>query len=163
MGRMSSYLCNSWTEIQNRSLLGRILPLTLLHHKNSRNILASDPTKLSDEKCTCVNNRCIRSKISGDNLDCRRVELSVNCDATGNRWAANNDITRCDREVELVGDQNLKSVLQFEEWEPDPAEAGPLGPRLSNPVEQERNAAITRRAGGAICSFCSVSNSPLTQ
>ena len=37
------------------------------------------PTRLSDEKCTCVNNRCIRSKILRDNLDCRRVELSVNC------------------------------------------------------------------------------------
>ena len=44
-------------------------------------ILTSDPAGLSDEKCTCVNNRFIQSKISGDNLDCRRVELSVNCDA----------------------------------------------------------------------------------
>ena len=33
------------------------------------------------KKCTCVNNRCIRSKISGGDLDCRRVELSANCDA----------------------------------------------------------------------------------
>ena len=44
-------------------------------------ILTSDPAELSDEKCTCVNDKCIRSNISGDNLDCRRVELSVNCDA----------------------------------------------------------------------------------
>ena len=44
-------------------------------------ILTSDLTKLSNEKCSCVNNRCIWSKRSGDNLDCRRVELGVNCDA----------------------------------------------------------------------------------
>ena len=34
------------------------------------NILTSDPAELSNKKCTRVNNRCIRSKISGDNLDC---------------------------------------------------------------------------------------------
>ena len=33
----------------------------------------------------CSGNRCIRSKISGYNLDCRRVELSAICDATGSR------------------------------------------------------------------------------
>ena len=47
-------------------------------------ILTSDPGGLSDEKCTCVNNRCIRSKILGDTLDCRRVELSVNSNARKN-------------------------------------------------------------------------------
>ena len=31
-------------------------------------ILTSDQAKLSNEKCTCVNNRCIRSKISGGTL-----------------------------------------------------------------------------------------------
>ena len=33
------------------------------------------------KKYTCVNNWCIRSKISGGDLDCRGVELSANCDA----------------------------------------------------------------------------------
>ena len=41
------------------------------------NILTSNPADLSNKKCTGVNNRCIRSKISGDNLDCGRVELGA--------------------------------------------------------------------------------------
>ena len=39
------------------------------------NILTSDSAELSNKKCICVNNRCIRSKISGDNLECERIEL----------------------------------------------------------------------------------------
>ena len=111
------------------------------------NILTPDPAELSSDKCTCVNNRCIRSKISGNNLDCRRVELSANLTLTRSRWMSNNYITRCDRKFRSVGDQSLKSVFQFEEWEPDPAEAGPQVPRLSSPGERERNAAIARRVG----------------
>ena len=37
---------------------------------NSCNILTSDPAEQSNKKCTSLNNRCFRSKISGDNLDC---------------------------------------------------------------------------------------------
>ena len=43
--------------------------------KSIYNILASNPAELSNKKWTCVNNRCIQSKISGDTLDCDRVEL----------------------------------------------------------------------------------------
>ena len=46
----------------------------------SCNILTSDPAEVSNNKCTSVNNRCIRLKISGGNFDCGRVELSA--DAT---------------------------------------------------------------------------------
>ena len=121
--------------------------------------MTSDPARLSDEKCTCVNNRCIRSKISGDNLDCRRVELSVKCDATGSRWMSNNYITRVQQEVRLVRDQSLESVFQFEEWE--------LGPSPRPPVEESRRTGkkccYYRKSWGSICcSLCSVSNSPLT-
>ena len=120
------------------------------------NILTSDPAKLSDEKCTCVNNRCIRSKISGDNLDCRRVELSANCDATGSRWMSNNHITRVWQEV---------SELERRCWNENhvPVEAGPPSPQLSSPGERERNAVIARRVGVGVnmLKFCSVSNSPL--
>ena len=41
------------------------------------NILTSNPAELSNKKCTCVNNRCIWLKLSGDNLNCRRVELGA--------------------------------------------------------------------------------------
>ena len=46
------------------------------------NILTSDSAELSHKKCTCVNNRCIRSKISGDNLYCGWVELSADATLT---------------------------------------------------------------------------------
>ena len=42
-------------------------------------------------------NRCIRSKISGYNLDCGRFELGADATLTGSRWMSNNDTTRCDR------------------------------------------------------------------
>ena len=106
------------------------------------------PTRPScqNKKCTCVNNRCIRSKISGDNLDCRRVELSVNCDAR-KKWV----------DIKLLynpGDRKLRSIaemmLEWELWPPQaPGWAGEL----------ERNAAMARRVGeGSIC--CSSVQSP---
>ena len=52
-------------------------------------------------------NRCIRSKISGYNLDCGWVELGADVMPTRSRWASNNYITRCDRQVQLVGDKML--------------------------------------------------------
>ena len=45
------------------------------------------------------------------------------------------------------------------EWGPSPREAGPPGPRLSSPGEQERNAVMAIRVGVNILQFCSVSNS----
>ena len=118
------------------------------------NILTSDPAGLSDEKCTCVNNRCIRSKILGDNLDCRRVELSANCDATGCRWMSNNYISRVRQEV---------SKLERRCWNENHirAESGPPIPRLSSPGERERNAVMARRVGVNMLQFCSVSDSSL--
>ena len=75
----------TWTWLR-KGKLKRETESLLIAAQNNCNILTSDPAELSDEKCTCVNNRCIRSKISGDNLDCGQVELSVNCDATGSKW-----------------------------------------------------------------------------
>ena len=63
--------------------------------------------KLPNKRCTCVNNRCIRSKISGDNLDCGQVELDADVTPTRSRWVSNNYITRCHRQVERVGDKML--------------------------------------------------------
>ena len=59
--------------------------------------------ELSNKKCTCVNSRYIRSKISGYNLDCGRVELGADMTPTRSRWMSNNYITWCDRQVQLVG------------------------------------------------------------
>ena len=46
------------------------------------NILTSDPAELSSKKCISVNNRCLRSKISGDNRDCGRVKLGADATLT---------------------------------------------------------------------------------
>ena len=100
------------------------------------------------KKCTCVNNRCIRSTISGrsgDNLDCRRVELSTNVTLARSRWLSNYYITPATEN---------SNQLERRRWNENhvPAEAGPPGPRLSSPEERERNAVRARRVGGGpIC------------
>ena len=113
------------------------------------NILTSDPAELSDKKCTRVNIRCIRSNISGYNLDCRRIEMSENVTLTRSRWMSNNDITRCDGQVQWVGDQSLESVVAVRAVRTRPSrELGRQSPRLSSPVGWERSVAIARRTGG---------------
>ena len=42
--------------------------------------------ELSNKSCTCVNNRCIRSKISGYNLDSGRAELGADVTPARSRW-----------------------------------------------------------------------------
>ena len=98
--QMHSFFSAISSTILNSSFHCQYLTFTMaiyLYWLYQCNTLTSDPAKLSDEKCTCVNN--IQFKISGDNLGCRRAELSANCDATGSRWMSNNDITRVRQEV----------------------------------------------------------------
>ena len=124
-------------------------------HWNKNSIVTYWPRpSCQKKKCTCVNHRCIRSKISGDNLDCRRVELSKNVTLARSRWASNYYITPA---------TGSSDQLERRCWNENhvPAEAGPPGPRLSSP-ERERNAAMARRVGVNMLQFCSVSNSPLT-
>ena len=117
--------------------------------------------RLSSQKknCTSVNNRCIRSKISGDQgwpwlsrgwIECEIVTLAWR------RVEVKLLYNHGDRKFRLVGEKML-------EWEPCPREAGPTGPRLSSPWERERNAVLAIRVGVNMLQFCSVSNSPLTQ
>ena len=108
------------------------------------------------KKYTCVNNRFIWSKISGDQgrtwlsrgwIECEIVMLA------GSRCASNYYITL----VTGSSDQ-----LERRCWNENhvPAEAGPPSPRLCSPGERERKAVIARRVGGSICcSLCLVSNS----
>ena len=116
------------------------------------------PTRSScqNKKCTCVNNRRIRSKISGEQgrpwlsrgwTECEIVTLA------GSRWSSNYYITPATRS----SDQ-----LERRCWNKNhvSAEAGPPGHRLSSPGEGGRKAMIAIRVGGSICcSLCSVSNS----
>ena len=114
-------------------------------------LLIGPQPNCQNKKCTCVNNRCIRLKISGDNLDSRRVELSVNVTLTRSRWASNYYITP------VTGSSEQ---LERRCWNENhvPAEAWPPGPWLSSSGEQERNAVIARRVVGSIC--CSFVQSP---
>ena len=127
------------------------------------NILTSDPAKLSDEKCTCVNNRCIRSKISGDNLDCRRVEMRANCDATGSRWMSNNYITRVRQDVSLL---EIGEWSQYSSSRSENQTHQRLGPQVPGWAAQENAKEILlwpEEWGSICCSLCSVSHSPLTR
>ena len=77
----------------------------------------------------------------GDDLDCRGVEMSANCDAIGSRWTTNYYITPA---------TGSSDQLERSCWNENHvrAEAGPLGPRLSNPEERERKAVIARIVEG---------------
>ena len=114
------------------------------------NLLTSEPAGLLDEKCTCVNNRCIRSKMSGDNLDCRWVELSTNVTLARSRWTSNYYITPAtgssDQLERRCWNENHVSA---EAWTPMP------------PFEQPWSMG-KKSCGGHMLQFCSVSNSPLT-
>ena len=103
------------------------------------------------KKCTCVNNRCIQSKISGTTLTVEGLNWVRIVTLARSRWVSNYHITP----VTGSSDQ-----LERRCWNENhvPAEAGPPGPRLSSPGEWERNAAVARRVGGSIC--CSSVQSP---
>ena len=127
----------------------------------STNVVYWPPTRSScqNRKCTCVNNRCIRSKISGDQgrpwlsrgwIECKIVTLA------GRRVDVKLLYDPSDKKFRLVGEKML-------EWGPCPRKAGPPGPGLSSPGERQRNAVMAIRVGVNMLQFCSVSNSPLTQ
>ena len=123
------------------------------------NILTSDLARLSDEKCTCVNNRCIRAKLSGDQGTALIVE--------GLNWVRIVTLARSTwvSNYHLTPATGSSDQLERRCWNENhvPAEAGPPGPRLSSLGERERKAAMARRVGDNMPQFCSVSNSPLTQ
>ena len=99
------------------------------------------------KKCTCVNNRCIRSKIKKKRTLFKKKKKWVGIEQWYNPgWDRKSGSWREDAGMRTV-----------------PAEAGPPGPRLSSPGEQERNAVMARRVGVNMLQFCSVSNSPLTR
>ena len=107
------------------------------------------------KKCTCVNNRCIQSKISGVTLAVEGLNWLRIVTLTGSRWSSNYYITPA---------TGSSDELERKCWNENhvPAVAGPQGPRLSSQGERERKAVIARIVGVSICcSLCSVSNSLL--
>ena len=91
--------------------------------------------ELSIKRCTCVNNRCIRSKISRYNLDCGRVEFGAIVTPMGSRWASDNYITQCHREFGLV----WVSLLQFEAVRTRSQQrVGPSGPPVEQPSRMRK-------------------------
>ena len=108
-----------------------------------------------------INNRCIRSKISGYHLDLWTGWIRCNCDAHRKQVTSNNYITGCYRRLELVGVCWLEFESQFEAVRTSSRQRV-CGPQLSSPAEWERSAAIVRGTWGQYVAVCSVSNSPLT-
>ena len=75
------YLSSKW-QLGSVYLCQTTFKSTIIHQDLTQLVLHIGPRlSCQNKKCTCVNNRCIRSKISGDNLDYWRVKLSVNCEA----------------------------------------------------------------------------------
>ena len=92
--------------------------------KNVTYWLSTEP---SIKKCTCVNNRCIRSKISEYQLDPLTWLNSVHMRTpTGSRWSSNNYITRCHRRLKWVAVSSSSAPVAVgdrnpAEWEPEPS------------------------------------------
>ena len=100
-----------------------------------RCLLTSDLAGLSDEKCTCVNNRCIRSNISGITLTVDGLNWVRIVTLAGSRWMSNYYITPA---------TGSSDQLERRCWN----ENHIPGARLSSPGERERNAVIARKVGG---------------
>ena len=116
------------------------------------------PTRPSSQKkkCTCVNNRCIPSKISRDQ-DMALTVLRLN--GVGIKQWYNPG----DKKFRAVGNQSFELSVPVRALGTSSQQRAktPLpDPRLSSPGERERKAVIARRVEGSICcSLCSVSNS----
>ena len=103
------------------------------------------------KKCTCVNNWCIRSKISDQGrpwlsrgwIECEIIMLA------GSTWASNYYITLA---------TGSSGQLERRCWNEDHVPEK-LGPQLNSPGERERNAVMAIRVGVNMLQFCSVSNS----
>ena len=108
---------------------------------NLRNATYWPRPSCQKKKGTGINNSCIRSKISGDNIDCRQVELSTNVTLAKGKWVSNYYITPA---------TESSDQLQRTSWNENhvPVEAGPSGPRVSSPGKLEINAAVARRVWG---------------
>ena len=112
------------------------------------NILTSDLAELSNKKLTCVSNRCIRSKMSGDNIDCGPVELGV--DATLTEAGAVKQL------YNPVPQEVLELGVSCYSWREDAVERTSSqteglwssGLRLSSPAERERNPDKDKGTGG---------------
>ena len=107
-------------------------------------------------------NRCIRSKISGYNLDCGWAEFGANATLTGSRWASNNYITQCHREFELVWVSCCwSSSCSSRQRELAPSRGlGPSGPSVEQPSRMRKKCCYSQRNWGSIC--CSLFSLQLT-
>ena len=114
-------------------------------------------TELSVKICTWVNNRCIRSKLTGYHLDLWTGWIRCNCDAHRKQV----DDKQLYNRVPQTAWVSCSSSCSSRELTPDRG-LGPSVPRLSSPAEWGRSAGIDRGTGGQYVVVCYVSNSPLT-
>ena len=114
-------------------------------------------TEQSIKRCTCVNNRCIWSRMAEYHLDLWTWLNSVQMrTTTGSRSTSNSYITRCQRRLESVavsctvgGRVAVPFGDKISEWDPAPDRGvGPSGTWLSSPAESGRSAAEIRETWG---------------
>ena len=122
-----------------------------------RNVTYCGPPR---PRCTCVNNWCIRSKISGYHLDLWTGWIRCNCNAHRKQV----DVKQLYNQVPPTVWVSWSSSCNSRQWEPAPDRglAALSDPRLSSKAEWERSAAIVRGTRGQYVAVCPVSNSPLT-
>ena len=114
---------------------------------------------LSIKRCTCVNNRCIPSNISGYHIDLETGWIWCYCDAHRKQV----DDKQLYNQVPQMVWVSWNSSCSSRQWKPAPDRGiGLSGPRLSSPAEWGRSAAIVRGTWSQYVAVCSVSNSPLT-
>ena len=106
------------------------------------------------KKCTCVNNRCIRSKISGATLTVKGLNWVRIVTLAGSRWTSNYYIWRQKVQVSWREDTGMRTMFQ--------QRLGPPSPRLSSPGGWERKAVIARRVGGQYVAVLFSLQLPLT-
>ena len=122
-------------------------------------------TELSIKRCTSVNNRCIRLKISGYHFDLWTGWIRCNCDTYKKQVDVKQLYNPVPQMVWVSWSQlQLEFKLQFEAVRTSSQQrAWALSePWLSSPAEWERSADIIRGTRGQYVAVCSVSNSPLT-
>ena len=73
-------------------------------------------TQLSIKRCTCLNNKCIRSRYRGITFTLWTWLNSVQT-PTESRWPSKNYITRCHRQFEFVGVRGRQSSVRGSEFQ----------------------------------------------
>ena len=115
-------------------------------------------TEPSIKRYTCINNRCIRSKISRYHLDLWTSWIRCNCNAHRKQVDVKQLYNQVSQTVWVIWISRQKEFSSSCSWGYDAVVRastglGPSGPRLSSPAEWG-SAAIARGTWGQYFAFC---------